>query len=110
MAPSGVSGLTEELGVRVQLSLPWAHTTLDQSVPLVEPSVRSLRHRIDDPQTGEDTRVSPTLPYYFLPPAQSDLSQQNSKQSPPRQKILPWLPSVLRAKSKLLQALEAQQI
>lgn len=106
MAPSGVSGLTEELGMRAQLSLSWAH----MSVPLVEPSVRSLRHRIDDPQTGEDTRVSPTLPYYFLPPAQSDLSQQNSKQSPPQQKILPWLPSVLRAKSKLLQALEAQQI
>lgn len=82
MALSGVSGLKEGLGVSVQLSLPWAHPTLDQSVPSVWPSVRSFRHRIDGPLTGEETHLGPTLPY-FLPPAQSDPSQPNSKQVSP---------------------------
>lgn len=104
------SGLTEELGVRVQLSLPWAHTTLKQSVPLWSPVLGPLDRGSTDPQTGKETSLSPTLPYYFLPPAQSNLSQGNSKQTPPQLKILPQLPSVPGAKSKLLQALEAQQI
>lgn len=68
-------GLTEELGVRVQLSLPWAHTTLKQSVLLVEPSVRSFRQRIhgppdregDLPQPHPSLLLSPTCPEQSFP-------------------------------------------
>lgn len=48
---------------------------------------------------SEATNLSSALPHFFLPPAQSNLSQPNSKQVPPQ------LSSAPGAKSRLLQAL-----
>ena len=97
------------------LSLPWVHPPLDQSVPPQprpppwSPVLGPLDTRIDDPQTGEKTPLGTTLPCYFLPPARV-ICLNETPTGPPQLKILPWLPTVLGAKSKLLYTLEAQKI
>lgn len=83
---------------------PWI-----RQCPLWSPELGPLDPGLMTPRQVRRTQ-SPTLSYFYLSPAQTDLSQQNSKQVPPGLKILPWLPSALGAKSKLLQALEALQI
>lgn len=79
--------------MRFQLSLPRAHATWDQSVPpLWSPALDPLDTVLMTPQRGEKSCLSPSLPHFILPPAQSDLSQPDSKQVPPQLKILSWFP------------------